>query len=168
MNENRLGSLGKGTMALWAIAVALIVAAPTMAAGYSLSMSGTMGTVRTGTSVVYSETNTTNATTCWIVGDTFTFTDTETTDNTNGAGPVIVAYKLELYQWIAGTPGNQIQLQQINHNVAQGDQLQTSLQVTGTYTGWNGAPPASCQLSFHVYRHWGVNTPNGALDSAFY
>lgn len=151
-----------------AIVAVLLVAAPAQAV-YNMQMSGTMKVQQIGFNVILSETHTTNATTCWAVGDTFTFTDTEITDNTAGNVPIVAVYKIELYEWVAGSPGNLIDgPYQVTHNVPAGQQQQTNLVVSGTYNGWNGIPPGSCQLSFHVYRHWGVNQPNGAAHSAWY
>jgi len=139
-----------------------MIAAPAQA--YTLNMTGTMTITQVGTSVTISQTATTNTTTCWGMGDTFTFGDTELTDNTMGSQQITGAYKIELYEWVNGKLGNLIDGPYFaNHiNVQPSQSGGSTLSVTGTYNGWNGAPPQSCQVSFHVYRHWGVDNPNNA------
>jgi hypothetical protein len=117
----------------------------------------------------------TGAQRCWQVGDTFTFTDTETTDNSANNNVVQVTYSVKLNQWIGGVQGPWIMTQSVTFNVAAlAAAFNSNLVVTGTYTGWNGAGPiAPCALgvpigSFQVYRTIGVNAPVTVLLSLIY
>lgn len=158
LKSNRLSWATIGSVLL----LTALLVGPAQAA--ALNMSGTMKVTQVGNQVTVSSTATTNATTCWNIGDTFMFTDTETTDNIAGNGVLTGAYKIELYEWVGGALGQLIDgpYFQTHFNVPAGQQMVTNLVVSGTYNGWNGIPPGSCQLSFHVYRHWGQNNPNNA------
>lgn len=103
----------------------------------------------------------------WMNGDTFTFTDSWTADNSGDAVNFLTAsFHLELYEWVHGVPGNKLSDPGVaSVTIAPTHTSTGTLIVSGTYTGWNGNP--GCELSFHVYRHAGSPNPNNPNSTWF-